>query len=74
MTPLECIGGLIEISVLGVMVAQQPPNLLGVGSSPTGRVSKESWRNWLAHRTVTAGVAGSSPVDSVFIRRLTYGL
>ena len=63
---LECIGGLIEVSVLGVMVAQQPPNLLGVGSSPTGRVSKESWRNWLAHRTVTAGVAGSSPVDSVY--------
>ena len=24
--------------VLGVTVAQQPPNLLGVGSSPTGRV------------------------------------
>ena len=35
---LECIVGLIEISVLGVMVAQRPPNPLGVGSSPTGRV------------------------------------
>lgn len=24
------------------------------------------WRNWLAHRTVTAVVAGSSPVHPVF--------
>ena len=46
------------------MVAQQPPNLLGVGSSPTGR----AWGGgaiWLAHRTVTAVVAGSSPVHPV---------
>ena len=65
MIVLVCIGGLIKVGVLGVMVAQRPPNPLGVGSSPTGRVGKESWRNWLAHRTVTAGVAGSSPVHSV---------
>jgi hypothetical protein len=36
-----------------------------VGGSIPSRHALGWWRNWLAHRTVTAVVAGSSPVHPV---------
>ena len=48
------------------MVAQQPPNLLGVGANPTERVSLASWREWFRHSPHKGAYVGSNPIGAMF--------